>query len=134
MAICGFILGLIVTWFTFSFLPFKNYTEPLLIDNVIGAIGFSLYRIMVPGMVAMLIAARSGAAIAADIDQVLVLGQKVLVLDEGCRSLHGNAATEEADKAAACTACSRIKREKTRDRLEDVVVDQRPVVDLRTNR
>ena len=66
VALCGFILGLIVTWFTFSFLPFKAYTEPLLIDNVIGAIGFSLYRIMVPGMVAMLVAARSGAAIAAD--------------------------------------------------------------------
>ncbi len=67
VAICGFILGLIITWFTFSFLPFKTYTEPLLIDNVIGAIGFSLYRIMVPGMVAMLVAARSGAAIAADV-------------------------------------------------------------------
>ncbi len=67
VAICGFILGLIITWFTFSFLPFKTYTEPLLIDNVIGAIGFSLFRIMVPGMVAMLVAARSGAAIAADI-------------------------------------------------------------------
>ncbi|MCB9832774.1 MAG: ABC transporter permease [Planctomycetes bacterium] len=67
VGICGFILGLIVTWFTFSFLPFKEFTEPLLIDNVIGAIGFSLYRIMSPGMVAMLVAARSGAAIAADV-------------------------------------------------------------------
>lgn len=67
VAVCGFILGLIVTWFTFSFLPFKQYTEPLLIDRVLGAIGFALYRIMVPGMVAMLVAARSGAAVAADI-------------------------------------------------------------------
>lgn len=67
VAVCGFILGLIVTWFTFSFLPFKEYTEPLLIDRVLGAIGYALYRIMVPGMVAMLVAARSGAAIAADI-------------------------------------------------------------------
>ncbi|MCA9322269.1 MAG: ABC transporter permease [Planctomycetes bacterium] len=67
VAICGFILGLIVTWFTFSFLPFKEYTEPLLIDKVISAIGFALYRIMVPGMVAMLVAARSGAALSADV-------------------------------------------------------------------
>ncbi|MEE9394179.1 MAG: ABC transporter permease [Planctomycetota bacterium] len=67
VGISGFILGLIVTYFTFSFLPFKQYTEPLLIDRIISAIGFGLYRIMVPGMTAMLVAARSGAAIAADI-------------------------------------------------------------------
>ena len=67
VAVCGFILGLIVTWFTFSFLPFKEFTEPLILDRIIGAIGYALYRIMVPGMVAMLVAARSGAAFAADV-------------------------------------------------------------------
>ncbi|MEZ6196454.1 MAG: ABC transporter permease [Planctomycetota bacterium] len=67
VGIAGFILGLIVTYFTFSFLPFKQYTEPLLIDRVVGAIGYALFRIMVPGMTAMLVAARSGAAVAADV-------------------------------------------------------------------
>ena len=66
VGVAGFILGLIVTWFTFSFLPFREYTEPILIDRVIGAIGFALYRVLAPGMTAMLIAARSGAAVAAD--------------------------------------------------------------------
>jgi ABC-type transporter Mla maintaining outer membrane lipid asymmetry ATPase subunit MlaF/ABC-type transporter Mla maintaining outer membrane lipid asymmetry permease subunit MlaE len=67
VGLAGFILGLIVTYFTFSFLPFKTYTEPLLIDRIVGAIGYGLFRIMVPGMTVMLVAARSGAAVAADI-------------------------------------------------------------------
>ncbi len=67
VALAGAILGLIVTWFTFSFLPFKPYTEPLLLDRVLGAIGFALFRIMAPGMTALLVAARNGAALAADL-------------------------------------------------------------------
>jgi len=67
VAVAGAILGLIVTWFTFSFLPFKPYTEPLLLDRVLGAIGFALFRIMAPGMTALLVAARNGAALSADL-------------------------------------------------------------------
>ncbi len=67
VAVAGAILGLIITWFTFSFLPFKPYTEPLLLDRVLGAIGFALFRIMAPGMTALLVAARNGAALSADL-------------------------------------------------------------------
>ncbi len=75
LALAGFILGLVTTWFTFSFFPYKTYTEPILIDRVIGATGFALYRVMVPGLVAVLVAARNGAAIAADVGNRVWSGQ-----------------------------------------------------------
>jgi ABC-type polar amino acid transport system ATPase subunit/ABC-type transporter Mla maintaining outer membrane lipid asymmetry permease subunit MlaE len=67
VAVAGFALGVLVTYFTYNYLPFRAYTEPLVLDSVTGAIGYALWRIMAPGMTAMLLAARSGAAIAADI-------------------------------------------------------------------
>ena len=60
----------------FSFLPFKEYTEPLLIDRVLGAIGYALYRIMAPGMVAMLVAARSGSGGAGQLAGQLFVGDQ----------------------------------------------------------
>lgn len=75
LALAGFILGLVTTWFTFSFFPYKSYTEPILIDRVVGATGFALYRVLVPGLVAVLVAARSGAAISADVGNRVWSGQ-----------------------------------------------------------
>ncbi|MEO1998631.1 MAG: ATP-binding cassette domain-containing protein [Planctomycetaceae bacterium] len=67
IAIAGLIIGFVATYFTFRFLPFAQYTEPLLIENLLGSIGFSLYRILVPVLATLLIASRCGAAVAADV-------------------------------------------------------------------
>lgn len=67
IAISGLIIGFVATYFTFRFLPYANYTEPLLIENLLASIGFALYRILVPVLATILIAARCGAAVASDI-------------------------------------------------------------------
>lgn len=63
----GLIAGLVATHFTFKFLPFKAYTEPLITEELLHGLGFSLYRIVIPVLLTVLLAARGGAAIAADI-------------------------------------------------------------------
>ena len=63
----GFVVGFVATYFLFRFLPYRMYTEPLILDDLIGADGFGLYRILVPLIVTILLAARGSAAIAADI-------------------------------------------------------------------
>ena len=65
--IAGVIIGFVVQDFIFRYLPFRQYTEPLLIENLLHATGFSLYRFLVPVLCSILIAARSGAAVAADV-------------------------------------------------------------------
>ncbi|MFO0949111.1 MAG: ABC transporter permease [Planctomycetota bacterium] len=67
LGIAGLIIGFVATYFTFRFLPYANYTEPLLIENLLGSLGFALYRILVPVLGTVLIAARCGAAVASDV-------------------------------------------------------------------
>ncbi len=67
VAVAGLILGVVTTHFTFHFLPYASYTEPLLRENLLHAIGFTLFRILVPILATLLIAARCGAAVASDI-------------------------------------------------------------------
>lgn len=67
IAIAGLIIGFVATHFTFRFLPYANYTEPLLIEDLLSSMGFALYRILVPVLATILIAARCGAAVASDI-------------------------------------------------------------------
>jgi ABC-type transporter Mla maintaining outer membrane lipid asymmetry permease subunit MlaE len=67
LILAGLIVGFTATYFTFRFLPFRLYTQPLLIDELLSSIGFALYRILVPVLATILIAARCGAAVAADI-------------------------------------------------------------------
>jgi ABC-type transporter Mla maintaining outer membrane lipid asymmetry ATPase subunit MlaF/ABC-type transporter Mla maintaining outer membrane lipid asymmetry permease subunit MlaE len=67
LAIAGAILGFVTTYFTFRFLPYAGYTEPLLIDELLAAMGFALYRVLAPILMTILIAARCGAAVAADV-------------------------------------------------------------------
>ncbi|MFW6169494.1 MAG: ATP-binding cassette domain-containing protein [Planctomycetota bacterium] len=67
IAISGAIIGFVSTYFTFRFLPSANYTKPLLIEDLLQSMGFALYRILVPILVTILIAARCGAAVASDI-------------------------------------------------------------------
>ncbi len=67
IAIAGAIIGFVATYFTFRFLPSANYTKPLLIEDLLRSMGFALYRILVPILVTILIAARCGAAVASDV-------------------------------------------------------------------
>ena len=67
LAMAGIIIGFVTTHFTFQFLPFSRYTEPLLEDDLLLSIGFSLYRIFVPIIATVLIAARCGAAVTSDV-------------------------------------------------------------------
>ncbi len=67
LILAGLIVGFTATYFTFRFLPFRLYTQPLLIDELLASIGFALYRILVPVLATVLIAARCGAAVAADV-------------------------------------------------------------------
>jgi len=67
LAIAGMIVGFTATYFTFEFLPYRIYSKPLLVEDLLAAIGFALYRILVPVLATILIAARCGAAVAADV-------------------------------------------------------------------
>lgn len=67
IALAGMIIGFVSTYFTFRFLPNANYTKPLLIEDLLRSMGFALYRILVPILVTILIAARCGAAVASDV-------------------------------------------------------------------
>jgi ABC-type multidrug transport system ATPase subunit/ABC-type transporter Mla maintaining outer membrane lipid asymmetry permease subunit MlaE len=67
VALAGVVVGFVATYFTFHFLPYKPITEPLFLENVLEALGFSLYRILVPVLITVLVAARCGAAVASDV-------------------------------------------------------------------
>lgn len=67
LAASGLISGFVTTYFTFKFLPFADYTEPLLKEELLTALGFAMYRIFVPVLSCVLIAARCGAAVTSDV-------------------------------------------------------------------
>ena len=67
VAISGLIIGFVTTYFTFRYLPYTQYTKPLLIEELLRSVGFALYRIFVPVLSTLLIAARCGAAVASDV-------------------------------------------------------------------
>ena len=60
------IAGFVATYFTYKFLPRPELTEALILDDVLPALGFALYRIVVPVLVTILLAGRTGAALASD--------------------------------------------------------------------
>ncbi|MBB3209453.1 ABC-type transporter Mla maintaining outer membrane lipid asymmetry ATPase subunit MlaF/ABC-type transporter Mla maintaining outer membrane lipid asymmetry permease subunit MlaE [Rhodopirellula rubra] len=86
LLIAGLIVGFTTTYFTLRFLPFRLYTQPLLIDELLAAIGFALYRILVPVLATVLIAARCGAAVAADVGVKQYGGQIDALKTFGIRS------------------------------------------------
>ncbi len=67
LGLSGVIAGFVTTYFTFRFLPYARYAEPLLIEDLLSSMGFALYRILVPVLATILIAARCGAAVASDV-------------------------------------------------------------------
>ncbi len=67
VAIAGIVAGFVATYFTFRFLPYRSITEPLIKEDVLLALGFLLYRVLVPVLITILIAARCGAAVTSDV-------------------------------------------------------------------
>ncbi|MEM7456517.1 MAG: ABC transporter permease [Planctomycetota bacterium] len=67
LIIAGCIIGFTTTYFTFEFLPYTRYIEPLLIEDLLTALGFAMYRIFIPILATVLIAARCGAAVTSDV-------------------------------------------------------------------
>ncbi len=67
LAAAGFITGFVGTYFVYRYFPFRDYTEPLIIDDILKAIGFVLFRVLIPLVGSVLIAARCGAAVTADV-------------------------------------------------------------------
>lgn len=67
LLLSGLIVGFTSTYFTFRFLPYQLYTKPLLLEDLLSSIGFALYRVLVPILATVLVAARCGAAVAADV-------------------------------------------------------------------
>jgi ABC-type multidrug transport system ATPase subunit/ABC-type transporter Mla maintaining outer membrane lipid asymmetry permease subunit MlaE len=75
LAIAGGIVGFVTTFFSLRYLPFRVYTEPLLMEELVSAIGFSLYRVLIPVLASLLIAARSAAAVSSDLGNKRYGGQ-----------------------------------------------------------
>ena len=67
LMVAGLILGFVTTYFTFEYLPFPQFSRPLIIEDILAAVGFGLYRIIIPVIGTVLIAARCGSAVTADI-------------------------------------------------------------------
>ena len=86
LIIAGMIIGFTSTFFTFRFLPFRLYTQPLLIDELLASVGFALYRILVPILSTILIAARCGAAVTADVGVKRYGGQTDAIQTMGLKS------------------------------------------------
>ncbi|WP_372367969.1 ATP-binding cassette domain-containing protein [Candidatus Uabimicrobium sp. HlEnr_7] len=67
LAMAGAIIGSVSAYFSFKFLPYRHITRQLITEDVLTALGFGLYRVIIPIFASILIAARSGAAVASDI-------------------------------------------------------------------
>jgi ABC-type transporter Mla maintaining outer membrane lipid asymmetry ATPase subunit MlaF/ABC-type transporter Mla maintaining outer membrane lipid asymmetry permease subunit MlaE len=67
VGVAGLLVGFVATYFTFEKMPRRDVTEPLFVDDVLSALGFMLFRVLAPVLVTLLVAARTGAAFAADI-------------------------------------------------------------------
>jgi ABC-type transporter Mla maintaining outer membrane lipid asymmetry permease subunit MlaE len=69
------LLGYVAQDFVFRYLPYRQFSEPLLLENLLHATGFSLYRFLVPILATLLVAARSGAAVTANLGSKVYGGQ-----------------------------------------------------------
>lgn len=67
VALAGLMLGFVFTTFSFAQLPYSRVTVPLLTEEFLAATGYSTYRVVVPLMIAVLMAGKCGAAVAADV-------------------------------------------------------------------
>jgi len=65
--IAGAMLGFVFVFFSFSQIPYGEVMVPLLKQEFLNATGYSMFRVVVPIMIGVLLAAYAGAALAADI-------------------------------------------------------------------
>ena len=72
IAIGGFILGFVSTWFGFNYHEFGGYLKAILHDQTLAGIGFVQTTIAIPLVASILVVARNSAVISAD------LGNRVL--------------------------------------------------------
>jgi ABC-type transporter Mla maintaining outer membrane lipid asymmetry permease subunit MlaE len=66
MILSGLLTGFISTWFLFEHFPYREFLAPLVHDNTLESLGFVQFRILVPLLTALLLAARNSAMISAD--------------------------------------------------------------------
>ncbi len=85
MTIAGVIAGFVATYFTYKFFPKKQWSEDLLLDEVLPGLGYALYRVVVPVLATILIAGRTGAALASDIGNRVYLHQTTAMRTLGAR-------------------------------------------------
>jgi ABC-type multidrug transport system ATPase subunit len=67
IGMAALIIGFVGAYFTFKFLPYSQFTKPLITEDVLAALGYGLYRIIIPIFTAVLVAARCGAAATSDV-------------------------------------------------------------------
>ncbi len=67
IAVAGIIIGYVLTHFTLEYFPHAKHVKSVLLDDILRALGFMLYRVFVPVLATILIAARCGAAVASDV-------------------------------------------------------------------
>ena len=67
VGVAGLLLGFVATYFAFDKMPRRGFTEPLFVDDILSALGFMMFRVLSPLLVTLLVAARTGAAFAADV-------------------------------------------------------------------
>jgi ABC-type multidrug transport system ATPase subunit len=63
----GIIIGFVGAYFTFKFLPYSQFTKPLITEDILAALGYGFYRIIIPILTSVLVAARCGAAVTSDV-------------------------------------------------------------------
>ena len=73
--ICALMVALTGTYFLFEHLPKREYTEPLVQDELLAGLGMVFTRIAMPMMVSVLLAAKLGAAAAAHIGHLSLTRQ-----------------------------------------------------------
>lgn len=73
IGMAGIIVGFVGAYFTFKFMPYAQYTRPLITEDVLSALGYGLYRIIIPISVSVLVAARCGAAVTSDLGNRIYL-------------------------------------------------------------
>jgi energy-coupling factor transporter ATP-binding protein EcfA2 len=67
VAIAGVMLGFVFIFFSFAQLPYKEVMVPLLTEEFLAATGYSMFRVIVPILIGVLMAGKCGAAVAADV-------------------------------------------------------------------
>lgn len=66
LCLAGAVSGFVVAFFLFELVPYAGFTEPVLLEEIVAALGYALFRVVAPGTVALLFAARGAAAASAD--------------------------------------------------------------------